>query len=35
MPELAVRVKWAEVKRYAEAGARYIVGQEREKVRLL
>lgn len=33
MPDMAVRIKWAEVKRYAETGARYIVERERGKVR--
>lgn len=31
MPELATPINWAEVKRYAEAGARYIVERERDK----
>lgn len=33
MPEMAIQVKWVEVKRYAEAGARAIVEQERERSR--
>lgn len=31
MPEMTARVKWAEIKRYAEAGARYIVERQRYK----
>ncbi|MFZ1507947.1 MAG: nucleotidyl transferase AbiEii/AbiGii toxin family protein [Anaerolineae bacterium] len=33
MPEMTRRVKWAEVKRYAEAGARYLVEQQRAQAR--
>ena len=33
MPELTRRIKWAEVKRYAEAGARYLVEQQRAQAR--
>ena len=33
MPELTRRIKWAEVKRYAEAGAPYIVEQQRAQAR--
>lgn len=29
MPEMKMRVKWAEIKRYAEAGARYVVEKQR------
>lgn len=33
MPEMKRRVKWAEIKRYAEAGARYVVEKQRAQAR--